>query len=99
MDFYIEAVDTDTGKTVYIDATTDPAPTTAHHYDPAAWNTATCQHCDGQIIRRISTLEPSEGITDGRWRHTRSGKTACTPEWRDNAPHATPRKHPEQQDD
>jgi hypothetical protein len=96
VDFLIETVDTDTGATVYLPATTDSAPLTAHEVDPAAWQLADCEHCDGHIQRR-SPATTDQGVTDGRWRHTRNGLQRCHSSNTDDAmvgPNATPLRNP-----
>lgn len=45
--------------------------------DPAGYQTADCEHCDGHIMRRVTTLPTADGITDGRWRHVRNGLIWC----------------------
>ncbi len=82
---------------------TDAKPVTAHHYDPAGWNTATCEHCDGHILRRVTSLTgPADHLTDGRWRHVNSGLIGCHHYTNDaEVSHklaATPRTRPESEE-
>jgi hypothetical protein len=78
----------------------DTKPVTAYHYDPAGWNTATCEHCDGHILRRATSLPGPDGhLTDGRWRHVRNGLVSCYgPHNSTYTPIATPRTRPESEE-